>query len=266
MNLTLIGHGYIGTAIARRLNAQGLGFVWYHHDEPWIVCGGAIINAAGFTGSPNVDACEDLKADCLRGNVLWPLEVQRRSCGLPVVHISSGCVYNGYEKEWTEDDPPNFDFTNGSFYSGSKALAQDALMPFMNRSYLLRVRMPFGPEPHPKNYLTKLANYPKLIDVRNSLSRVSDVVDVALHFAFNKPQAGIYNVCNPGSAMTSEIAGEMGLTKKWFTPEEFKASVKAPRSNCVLDVSKLQKLFPIAPLSVALGETIESYREFKDAA
>lgn len=266
MNLTLIGHGYIGTAIAKRLDSQGLGFVWYHHDESWIVCGGAIINAAGFTGSPNVDACEDRKADCLRGNVLWPLEVQRRSCGLPVVHISSGCVYNGYEKEWTEDDPPNFDFTNGSFYSGSKALAQDALMPFMNRSYLLRVRMPFGPEPHPKNYLTKLATYPKLINVRNSISRVSDVVDVALHFAFNKPQAGVYNVCNPGSVMTSEVAGEMGLTKKWFTPEEFKASVRAPRSNCVLDVRKLQSVFPIAPISIALDESIASYKGFKAAA
>jgi len=266
MNLTLIGHGYIGSAIAKRLDSQGTGFVWYHHDEPWVACGGAIINAAGFTGSPNVDACENQKADCLRGNVLWPLEVQRRSCGLPVIHISSGCVYNGYEKEWTEEDAPNFDFSNGSFYSGSKALAQEALRPFMNRSSLLRIRMPFGSEPHSKNYLTKLATYPKLIDVRNSLSRVSDVVDVALHFAFEKPQAGIYNVCNPGAVTTSEVADKLGLTKKWFTAEEFKASVKAPRSNCVLDTRKLQKVFPIAPLSIALDEAVAAYKEFKEAA
>jgi len=259
MNLTLIGHGYIGTAIAKRLDSQGIGFVWYHHDEPWVACGGAIINAAGFTGSPNVDACEKRKADCLRGNVLWPLEVQRRSCGLPVIHISSGCVYNGYEKEWAEEDPPNFDFTNGSFYSGSKALAQEALMQYMNRSYMLRIRMPFDEKPHAKNYLTKLATYPKLIDVRNSLSRLSDVVDVALHFAFTKPKPGIYNVCNPGSTTTRDIATEMGLTKKWFTQEEFKKTVKAPRSNCVLDMRKLQKVFPIAPVSLALGETIPSY-------
>jgi len=209
---------------------------------------------------------EERKADCLRGNVLWPLEVERRSCGLPVVHISSGCVYNGYEKEWTEEDPPNFDFTNGSFYSGSKALEQEALMPFMDCSYLLRIRMPFGSEPHPKNYLTKLAAYPRLIDVRNSVSRVSDVVDVALHFAFEKPQAGIYNVCNPGSVKASEVVGKLGLTKKWFMPDEFKAAVKAPRSNCVLDTSKLQKVFPIAPLSIALDEAVAAYKEFKVAA
>jgi dTDP-4-dehydrorhamnose reductase len=266
MNLTLIGHGYIGTAIAKRLDAIGLGFVWYHHNEPWTPCGGAIINAAGYTGRPNVDACEDRKADCLRGNVIWPLEVQRRSCGLPVVHISSGCVYDGYEKEWTEEDPPNFNFTNGSFYSGSKALAQEALMPFMDRSYLLRIRMPFDSEPYPKNYLTKIAAYTKLIDVRNSLSRVSDVVDVALHFAFMKPQPGIYNVCNPGSITTRIAADMMGLRKEWFTAEEFKAAVKAPRSNCVLSTAKLQKVFPIEPVMVALKRVVLAYNDLPKAA
>ena len=38
--------------------------------------------------------------------------------------ISSGCIYGGYEKDFTEDDVPNFDFQNGSFYSGTKALAE----------------------------------------------------------------------------------------------------------------------------------------------
>lgn len=247
---------------------MGLGFEWYHHDEPWTPCGGAIINAAGYTGVPNVDACEDRQADCLRGNVLWPLEVQRKSCGLPVVHISSGCVYDGYEKEWTEDDPPNFDFTNGSFYSGCKALAQEALMPFMNRSYLLRIRMPFDSELHPKNYLTKIATYPKLIDVRNSLSCVSDVANVALHFAFMKPPPGIYNVCNPGSATTLDVANLMGCgySKEWFTMSEFSSAVKAPRSNCVLSTTKLQKVFPIEPVIGALHQAVSSYMGLKNAA
>ena len=31
-----------------------------------------LINAAGFTGTPNVDACESAKYECLLGNVVFP--------------------------------------------------------------------------------------------------------------------------------------------------------------------------------------------------
>ena len=33
------------------------------------------------------------------------------------------------------------------------------LEPFMNKSYLLRIRMPFGDIDHPKNFLTKMKKY-----------------------------------------------------------------------------------------------------------
>ena len=31
-----------------------------------------VINAAGYTGKPNVDACELAKAECLSGNAYYP--------------------------------------------------------------------------------------------------------------------------------------------------------------------------------------------------
>src|SRR5437588_570612 len=34
-----------------------------------------LINAAGYTGKPNVDACEEHKADTLQGNALFPAMV-----------------------------------------------------------------------------------------------------------------------------------------------------------------------------------------------
>ena len=36
-----------------------------------------LINAAGFTGKPNVDACELAKADCLNGNAVLPGTIRR---------------------------------------------------------------------------------------------------------------------------------------------------------------------------------------------
>ena len=73
------------------------------------------INAAGFTGKPNVDACESAKYECLQGNAVLP-GIIREVCEdlkIPWGHISSGCVYSGrrYDgKGWTEEDEPNFSF------------------------------------------------------------------------------------------------------------------------------------------------------------
>jgi dTDP-4-dehydrorhamnose reductase len=256
----LIGHGYIGKAIQKELLQQNIEHTWIRHNEPIPVGKRAIINATGFTGVPNVDACEIYKQETIDGNVLYPLFLeQTEKC--PIIHISSGCVYTGYEKHYTELDEPNFNFNNGSFYSGSKALEQKLLEPYMNKSYLLRIRMPFSDDHDPKNLFSKLARYEKLIDYENSLSYVPDVAKVAVEFASNYKTIpkGLYNVCNPGSTTTKQLANKLKLTKQWFTKEEFNQAVVAPRSNCVLSTDKLQSIFPIQTLESALNNCIPKY-------
>lgn len=258
--ITLIGHGYIGQAIHERLEVQSyMPTVWISHRAPIPQNTQVIINAAGYTGSPNVDACEIHRQDTINGNVIWPLKLELSFPNIPIVHISSGCVYTGYEKAFTEEDPPNFTFDNGSFYSGTKALAQELLMPYMHKSYLLRIRMPFGDKKHPKNLLTKLEKYNKLIDFENSLSYVPDVADFAIQCAIGRFTPGIYNVCNPGSKTTRQIANQMGLKKEWFTKEEFAAAVTAPRSNCVLSTNKIEKIYSIKSIDDVLKDAIAAY-------
>jgi len=254
--ITLLGHGYIGNQIAKELKAQNVMFEWLSHKSRISLSTSVIINAAGYTGKPNVDACEHNKQECINGNVVFPMFLEKHYPHIPVVHITSGCVYTGYtEGGWKETDPPNFDFTNGSFYSASKALFQQ-LMKYTNKSYLLRIRLPFGNETNPKNYLTKLQTYEKLVDFENSISYIDDVAKVAVHFARNKPTAGIYNVCNPGTVTTRQVADMLGLQKKWFTHDEFEAAVIAPRSNCNMSTAKLQNIFPIQSSTEALRKAI----------
>ena len=250
--ITLVGHGYVGNAVAQELRTQDLPFAWVRHTGSWTPSG-PTINAAGYIGFPNVDACEEHKQETLEGNVSWPVSLERKS-DFPIVHISSGCIYNGYkEGGWTEEDTPNF---MASHYSYSKVLAQTALKPYLNRSYLLRMRMPFGVQNHPKNLLTKFTNYQKLIDGLNSLSRVEDVARMAVYFARNLPKAGIYNLVNPGFITAKEVVEMMGLKKNWFTREEFDASIKAPRSFCTLNSDKLQSVFEIDDVRTALEKCI----------
>jgi dTDP-4-dehydrorhamnose reductase len=256
--IALIGHGYVGKHIAKELQNKGLPFEWFTHKNRIPSSVTAIINAAGYTGVPNVDACEKNKQACIAGNVIYPMHLERNYPYTPIVHITSGCVYTGYrDGGWTEDDLPNFTFDNGSFYSGSKALFQSLLIPNY-KSYLLRIRLPFGDEDNPKNYLTKLKNYEKLVDFENSVSYVNDVAAVAVHFAKNLPKPGIYNVCNPGTITTRQVADMMGLQKQWFTEEQFGDAVVAPRSNCNMSSEKLQNVFPIQSATDALAVAIKN--------
>ena len=124
-----------------------------------------LINAAGYTGKPNVDACELAKADCLNGNAVLP-GIVREVCEdleIPWGHVSSGCIYSGRRPDgegWKEEDEPNFSFRSSpcSFYSGTKALGEEVLEGAKN-CFIWRLRIPFNEGRNPRNYLQKLLNY-----------------------------------------------------------------------------------------------------------
>jgi UDP-glucose 4,6-dehydratase len=251
--ITLIGHGYIGQNIANELDNQNIKYQWLSHNNYLDAKSDVIINAAGYTGLPNVDTCEIKKQETIDGNVVFPLKLEYANPDSRIIHITSGCVYTGYKDGgWTEDDPPNFDFNNGSFYSGSKSLFQELMNPFLEKSYLFRIRLPFGDYNTPKNYLTKLSKYDKLIDFENSVSYVNDVAAAAVFFAVTLPTPGIYNVCNPDTITTKQVANMMGLKKQWYTEQEFNDAVQAPRSNCNMSSTKLNSIFPIQNATTAL--------------
>ena len=67
-------------------------------------------------GTATVDR---IRTKTIDGNVIFPLQLEHSNTQVPILHISSGCVYIGHQKDFTEEDVPNFDFNNGSFYSGS---------------------------------------------------------------------------------------------------------------------------------------------------
>ena len=257
--ITLIGHGYVGKYIADELFKQKREFFWVNHKQgiPWGTT--FIINAAGHTGYPNVDACEKEKDLTIRGNVLYPLQLEKWATALniPVLHISSGCVYTGYKDGgWTEEDAPNFTFDNGSFYSASKALFQELFAQYAYKSYLFRIRMPFGPDKSDKNLLTKLAKYDKLVDKLNSVTQLEELAKCVIFFADNRPEFGIYNAVNPIGVYTDQIAKFLNLNKQILTPEEEKLAMIAPRSNCTLNTDKMQNVFKFSDSDEALSKTI----------
>jgi dTDP-4-dehydrorhamnose reductase len=286
MFVVLGGSGYVGTAFQTQLNQRNLPFqvvsrsvVDYSRRESLRkflldIRPEFVINTAGFTGKPNVDACETQKAACLEGNAVLP-GVIREVCEdlrIPWGHVSSGCIYTGAKTDgtgFTEQDAPNFSFRqdNCSFYSGCKALGEEVLQG-AEQCYVWRLRIPFNATDSPRNYISKMMRYDRLLDATNSLSHLDQFVDACLACWTKRVDFGIYNLTNPGSVTTREVVemiSRHGLSEKIFsffdTEEEFmKLAAKTPRSNCVLDSSKAVAAgLPMAPVEEALAAAMESW-------
>ena len=231
-----------------------------------------LINCAGYVGKPNVDACELHKEECIEGNVILPKMLSGLCSELMIkfMHISSGCVYTGYEKEFTEEDPPNFCFNTeieGSFYSGTKALAEKLINK--ENSWICRLRIPFDEHDGPRNYLSKLQNYKRLLNMKNSISHREDFVNACLHLIEENCPFGIYNITNTGATDTEQVCSLMGKHLNlnndfdFFDSEEefYKFGAIAPRSNCLLDNSKLLSTgFEMRDTTEALEDSLKKWK------
>src|SRR5262249_12370912 len=87
-------HGLYPEAVTPRLDIADAAAVRraMEQHEPEVV-----INCAGRCGAPNVDWCEDHKAETLHSNLLGPLVLlEECACrGAYLVHLGSGCIYSG---------------------------------------------------------------------------------------------------------------------------------------------------------------------------
>ena len=275
MILVLGGNGYVASAFAEELRRSGRPYLLLSRSQKDYTAPAVlrsllreckpefVVNAAGYTGKPNVDACETDRANCLFGNAVFPgyLREVCEDLKLPWGQISSGCIYSGEKDGGTgflETDPPNFSFRTGnsSFYSGTKALGEEVLAG-ADRCYIWRIRIPFNEQPNPRNYLQKLISYDTLLDARNSISHLNEAVRAALACFDRRVPYGIYHVTNPGSVTTRQVVSwmrdeaERRKALRLFNPfdrsfrffdseAEFRArAAQTPRSNCVLDSSKL---------------------------
>ncbi|KAI9019856.1 hypothetical protein DFJ74DRAFT_674714 [Hyaloraphidium curvatum] len=207
-----------------------------------------VLNCAGVTGRPNVDWCEDNKQATIRSNVIGTLNLAD-CCYLKGVHMTNfatGCIYHydDVHKEhgvpFKEEDAANF---SGSFYSYTKAMVEKLLAPYDN-VLTLRLRMPVSDDLSPRSFVTKISKYERVVNIPNSMTMLTDLLPVAVTLALNR-HTGVYNFTNPGAISHNEV---LALYKKYvkpdfewknFTVDEQAKILKAGRSNCELDTTKL---------------------------
>ncbi|MBD3251859.1 sugar nucleotide-binding protein [Candidatus Uhrbacteria bacterium] len=231
----------------------------------------AVLNCAGTTGVPNVDWCESHPVETYKGNTVLPL-LLAEACqkhGIHLTHLGSGCVFYGTSPEeagWREEDHANPSAT----YSRSK-YAADLVLTTLPNVAIARLRMPIDSRPGARNLIDKLANYPKIIDVENSVTVVDDLIDVVRQL-IEKRGEGIFHVVNPGTMRHKDLMTlykelvDPDHTCEWITEDDLVRQGLAVkrRSNNIMQSHRLEEIgIHMRPINEALCDTMIKYAEAK---
>lgn len=213
-----------------------------------------VLMAAGITGRPNIDWCEDNKPATIRTNVIGTLNVAdlTNERGIHCTIYATGCIFKyddahqlGSGVGFKEDDYPNF---AESFYSETKGYMEQMLKCYPN-CLILRVRMPISDDLFHRNFVTKIVKYERVVNIPNSMTVLTEMLPASLAMA-KKGLTGVYNFTNPGVISHNEVLDlykkyiDPSYTYKNFTVEEQAKVIKAGRSNNELDTTKLMADMP----------------------
>jgi dTDP-4-dehydrorhamnose reductase len=259
-NIVILGTGFIGSSLSTFLEKSKHKITAFsqadlNYTNPALLTAtlkrlqcNILINCSGYTGSPNVDACEKNKEKCFLYNVTLPLNLARvcENLSIKLVNVSSGCIYTGYEKMFTEKDIPNFGIFNStsSFYSQTKHICELNLADF--DALTLRVRMPFNSRSVPKNLIYKIYKYDNIIDYPNSGTNTDNFNEFVYQLVNNPAVSNIrgpLNVINPGpitGKKVAELLTKYGVVNpNWKVVDVSELNIVAQRSNCILDDGRL---------------------------
>ena len=249
-----------------------------------------VVCAVGRTHGPGcgtIDYLEGGGADRtrvnVRDNLFAPvslgLECARRRTHM--TYVGTGCIFNyddgqpqcvpdGVDETqcgFREDDEPNF---FGSCYSVVKGYTDRLLHAEPLASFVLnaRIRMPLIGADHPRNFVTKIASYQRVIDVPNSVTVLDELVPTLIDMA-QLGLVGTYNLTNPGTVSHNEVLSaykrHLAPSFEWtnFTLDEQRSILKADRSNNRLNASLVARLYPnqVTPAREAIERMFEREAE-----
>ncbi|HLF18215.1 MAG TPA: sugar nucleotide-binding protein [Candidatus Omnitrophota bacterium] len=221
-----------------------------------------IINCIGHTGKKNVDGCEAALDKTLQANAYVPLLLAEAALreNIKLIHLSSGCIYHGTPAPITETKIPDY---YDLYYSRSKIYAENALEQLSKHYDILiaRIRVPLDNRPHPKNILTKLLSFKKVIDNPNSITYIPDFIR-ALKLLIRKNAKGTYNIALKGGLYYNDILNtynKAAVKKHAYKVIKLK-NLKLKRTNLLLSTAKLEKAgFKVRTPKEVIKECVKEY-------
>jgi 3,5-epimerase/4-reductase len=211
-----------------------------------------VVSLIGRTFGPGFNTIDYLEqkgklVENMKDNLYGPIVLSMLCTkhGFHFTYLGTGCIFNGFEG-YDEDSKPDF---FGSSYSTVKGYT-DRIMHFFDNSVLnVRIRMPINNDVNPRNFITKIMNYPKICSISNSMTVLPTMLPIMIDMAKNK-LTGTINLTNPGLISHNEILEmvkeiiDPDFTWENFSLEEQGEILAAGRSNNLLNTNKLEELYP----------------------
>lgn len=275
MKTLLIGRGHLGTFLKSRLNVpDNMHYTGELADVVVPPCTDMVVNTAGKT---SLEWCEANPAEAFRCNVIAPLiafRVFKAVCLQKYsmfVHISSGCVWDGPFPRIGLGFTPNDPVVPACFYSWAKACC-DALLLRESAGWnlaILRPRQVYSPIDSPRNTLTKLLRYPKLIDTANSMTSAETIartIERLIEYPAHVKGGRIVNVYDIGTTTPYDVGCMLSDFNLRFKPEKISKNtldetLKPRRVDTVLEDMWFEDL--VKPPSI-VGELRRVIKEFKE--
>ncbi len=168
----------------------------------------------------------------------------------------------------TDDEPPSF---TGSAYSTVKGRLDTDLEQYLPNTLVLRLRMPISDSPSKRNFITKIATYPRICSIQNSMSVLPSLLPLLVGMARSK-KVGRYNFTNPGVISHNEILAmyrdkcDPAFVWSNWTEEEQRTQLAAGRSNTALDTTKLRETafalgIELPRVDTAIARALDSYAQ-----
>jgi len=162
-----------------------------------------VINCAAKT---NLEYCQENKIEAFDSNTYGVLNLiqQCKKNNTKLVHISSGCLFDGNDKISTEASVPS----PGVWYTWTKNWADEIIKNYGYDNYLiLRPRQLISKTPHKSNMITKFLGFDEIgtISELQSVTCIEDFSKMIDHLIDND-KTGIFNCCNTGTVSPHDIA------------------------------------------------------------
>jgi 3,5-epimerase/4-reductase len=215
-----------------------------------------IVSFIGRTHGDGINTIDYLEqsgklVDNLRDNLYAPVVLGyiANKYKIHFTYLGTGCIFNQNNPEdkcYQDNDNPDF---FGSSYSIVKGFTDRLMRLNQNAVLNLRIRMPISNSHHPRNFITKIINYPKICSMPNSMTVLPSMFPVIFYLMENNI-IGSFNLVNEGLITHNQILElykeiiDPSLSWTNITIEEQNDFLSSKRSNCFLSNSKLHEVYP----------------------
>lgn len=205
------------------------------------------IGRTGGPGCNTIDYLEDKLSINIRDNLYSPLILMKVCSDLNVhlTYMGTGCIFHYDEDDngpdttpLSVDTEPNFD---GSQYSLVKGYTDRISKMYSDTVLNVRIRMPITEWDEPKNFITKIASYSKIVSKINSMTYLPELWQY-LYEDVRRARTGTVNLVNSTPATHEDI---LALYKEYVNPDHqyelvqdpIVLGLKSKRSNNILQSS-----------------------------